>query len=317
MFNPDIALRQDHLPISNMSLGFHVSKTRKKRVCEMPVALKEDMQLLADYGFKPCAQIFVSGPQGFKETLKEADKLAIAALTCNGLKLVIHGAYVDNPWSMNNASIANIRTELKIAARIGATGVIIHLAAKALIEENLKYVIEGITKDACPEVMEALPILWLEINAAKSSPATYETGEKIIALFDRVYKCNTHQAKIGLCIDTAHLFSCGTNLSTYQAAAEWFSYIPQDLMDLGLVMLHLNDSASKCGSGIDRHEQLAVGNIWADYNPTTGHLPFKDSGLAYILNWAESNNIVTILERYEDGIKGDLTLIYSMGFFKN
>jgi hypothetical protein len=55
--------------------------------------------------------------------------------------------------------------------------------------------------------------------------------------------------------------------------------------------------------------------IWRAYHPITGHLPFERSGLNYILEWADSNKIVCILERDDDELHKDLKLIHELGFY--
>lgn len=117
--------------------------------------------------------------------------------------------------------------------------------------------------------------------------------------------------QIGLCIDTAHLFACGTSFRDYNTAYTW-------LMDVAAVtsgapiMMHLNDSASTLGSGRDQHAMLTRGNIWGDF--IDGHQPITDSGLMAVLDWVEENKIVTILERHPDHVEHDLKLIADLGY---
>jgi endonuclease IV len=304
-----------------MPLGFHVSKTvslqGKKHSRKMADALREGMQQLSIYGFqRPVAQIFVSGPQSFTETLSPADKDEVGHLVREqGLTLVIHGAYADHPWNRSPGSIHNIKQEMMIAAQIGATGVIIHLGAGAAQDENLAYCLDKIGD--IDTATRADTILWLEIHTAKSSRFTYETPEKIIDLFRRVKVANVHGLKIGLCIDTAHLFSCGMSLMAHQAATEWLNGVAAGLAADNIpIMIHLNDSASTLGSGKDKHAALTLGNLWGSYNAVTGVLPIAESGLVAVLDWAERNDIVVILERDPELVIRDLALIRGCGYFQ-
>lgn len=301
-----------------MSIGFHVSKSvtvdGKQKSRSMPDALRQDIKLIRDYGVKtPCVQIFVSGPMSFKETLTSDEKLQCRQIMdTGGVSMVIHGAYLDNPWKKKPAAIHNIKQEMRIAAQIGATGVVVHLAAGAFDDDNLKHVIAELGK--LEKGVRDVTTLWLEIHAAKSSDFTYETVEKLQRLFERIAAAGP-QLRIGLCIDTAHLFSCGMALDTYAKATAWLDGLTNALPGVPL-MLHLNDSASKLGSGVDEHAVLTAGHLWGVYNIDTGHLPIEDSGLVAILNWAESNNIMTILERDYEGAIRDLTLINQLGYFQ-
>lgn len=300
-----------------MPLGIHVSKTAvrhgKKKTRLMSSALRDDMDLLREWGIaNPCAQIFVSGPQNYHETLTDAEKDAVERYVREtGIALVIHGAYVDNPWNRAHGAIHNIKQELRIAARLMATGVIVHLGAGAASDDALGAVLTEIS-NLDVNIIDKVT-LWLEIHTAKASAATYETPEKLKRLFDRINALNL-RLKIGLCIDTAHLFACGIALNTHAAAINWLDTL-RELLPTVPLMLHLNDSASQLGSGKDAHAALGHGQLWGAYHPNS-HLPIEDSGLVAILGWAETNDIVTILERDDAGIMQDLALINQLGYFR-
>ncbi|SIP86119.1 AP endonuclease 2 [Pacmanvirus A23] len=299
-----------------MTIGVHVSKTvsmrdNKKKTRKMSEALQDDLGFIKDFNINsPCAQIFVTGPQNYHETMDEEEKNKVRKfIKETGTDVVIHGAYVDFPWKLSYGSIHNIKQEMKIAAHIGATGVVIHLGHGAFSDDVINNVLTQINK--LPDNVLETTVLWLEINAAKSSETTYETPEKLLTLFNKVSTITKNmKLKVGLCIDTAHLYACGISLDTYNKAQQWIEALP----DVP-IMMHLNDSGSVLGSGKDLHAELAKGNIWKAYHPETGHLPFEDSGLCFLLLWAEQNNIMTILERDSEGAIHDLMLITNMGYF--
>jgi endonuclease IV len=310
-----------------MGLGFHVSKTseiaRGKKTRKMNDAIHEDMQLLKRYGFKgDTAQIFVTGPQSYRETLSQDEKDSISAMQRHEhMNLIIHGAYVDAPFGMVGGAVHNIKQEMRIAKEIGATGVIVHLSRLAYVDENLAWVLDHVS-DLSADILDTVT-LWLEINPAKPTEATYETPQKIKRLMDRIENVHLREQqpraerrlKIGICIDTAHLYSCGVALETYEQAREWFETLQELIPDTPL-MLHLNDSGGVLGQGKDIHVSLAQGNIWSKYHPESGTLPFEDSGLCFALGWAEQTDVTVILERNYNGLIDDLTLIRNMDFFQ-
>lgn len=295
----------------------HVSKKgRGSSSRKMHIAISEDMKYMQSYGIKdPCVQIFVAGPKGYKETLTQDEKTQIAKyIREHKTKLVIHGAYVDRPWGGLHAAIENVVRELHCAREIGATGVILHLSAACADDVQMSRALNAL-------VIDNSPIIWLEIHAAKPSAFTYETPQKLRSLFSRIRGYAIKGLRIGLCIDTAHLFACGTNLDTYESAKQWITSVTTVLQEESVdepipVMMHLNDSESKLASGVDKHAPICFGNIWKQYHPTTGHLPFESSGLAYLLQWAQDNNIHTILEQDDDVLHKDLTLIQKLGYFQ-
>lgn len=301
-----------------MSLGMHVSKKgRGTKSRKMNVAIAEDVKYMDTFGIdNPAVQIFVTGPKTFKETLTQEEKDSIRAyVTAHGTPLVIHGAYVDRPWSNLAGPIDNVKLELQIGAYIGATGVIVHLSAGCANDNEFRRALTSIAEVELPRPQ----VLWLETQAAKSSNFTYETPEKVRRLFARIesYGINNPMLKFGLCIDTAHLFACGTSFETIGTAKQWIEEV--SAITLGRqpipVMMHLNDSSSTFGSGIDRHAPILNGNIWSAYHPTTGTIPFENSGLNYILEWADSNKILTVLERDDEDLHKDLKLVHELGFY--
>jgi endonuclease IV len=286
-------------------LGFHIGKNKRS----MPEAICNDIKQICDYDMKPCAQIFVTGPRNNHENLTTNDKRALRAI-CAKFPVVIHGAYVDNPWNKSVGAVPNIKKEIEIAADIGAIGVIVHLGGGANCDETLSEVLTEI--DSMNKNVRGDVILYLEINTAKKSANTFETPEKINALFMRVAALGL-SINIGLCIDTAHVFSCGEALYEYNFTMEWLN----SLTGIHDVIFHLNDSKSSLGSGVDKHQGLTYGNIWSDYNAKNGIHHIRDSGLMAVLEWAENNNCLVILERSDEYLSADIELIHSLGFFKN
>ena len=300
-------------------LGAHVSKTD---YANMSTALNSAFRILRGFGVKtPIAQIFVTGPQNYKETLSAEDKKVIA--TDYAGQIYIHGAYVDHPWSRASASIHNIKQEMRIAAAIGAQGVIVHLSMHANDADNIAHVVNEISKLPADVLRDV--VLFLEVNAAKPTLNTFETPAKLNALMvmvDHAIEAVTATAprqilRVGLCVDTAHLYSCGVALTTRSQAEEWMAAFEKNVLAPRSVplMFHLNDSASKIASGIDRHACLCRGNIWKAYHPADGTLPFADSGLSYLLEWSSAHAIPIILERHKSDTISDLSLLTTAGYF--
>lgn len=298
-----------------MSIGFHVNKTidieGDKRSCTLPEAIEEDIHIITELGMNPCAQIFVIGPRNHNELMDDKDIIKCRHLVDKmKLLLVIHGAYIDNPWNMKPGTIHNIKKEMVIAERIGANGVIIHLAGAAMNDDVLKYIFDHLNK--LDKKVKQRVILWLEIQSTKIHNDNFATPEKIRDLFNLVaiYKGDV---QVGLVVDTAHLHACGVSLDTYDKAMRWLSHT-RLMLDTIPIIIHLNDNKTELGSGTDIHCKLTKGNIWGIYNKTTGYLPIEKSGIAAILKWAKKENSMVIFERSKDGALGDLLLMQELGF---
>jgi endonuclease IV len=294
-----------------MPLGFHVGMIKSSSKTRMHDSIVNNVEFLSKYVNSRCVQIFVTGPRTSKENLTPEDKTAIRNLVATtSLAVVIHGAYIDNPWSGKGISVHNIKVEMRIAAEILATGVIIHLSNNT--NNTLETILDKINE--VEENVKNSVMLWLEINAVKSSADSFETPEKLIALINRVknWQSKNNTLRIGLCIDTAHLHACGVSFESRTAVNSWLDAMPKDIP----YMLHLNDSGSRCGSGKDLHAGLTLGNIWKRYHTeNVAALPIEDSGLVAILMWAELNSVLVILERDTDALEGDLGMIRDLAFF--
>lgn len=73
--------------------------------------------------------------------------------------------------------------------------------------------------------------------------------------------------RVGVCIDTAHAFAAGYDLSTDSGFDDTFQQFEQIVGFEKLYAMHLNDSKKELGSRVDRHESLGDGLI--------GITPFK------------------------------------------
>jgi endonuclease IV len=298
-----------------MALGFHVNKSAEHDIL---AALRKGVDNLKKYGFRrPSAQIFIVGPKGYAQTIKDDGEIEEISrfVKVSGLKLVVHGSYVDYPWSLKTAnSIHNIRREMGLAQRLGATGVIVHLGNGATDPSILGAIFAGLGKLSYKVKQNV--VLWLEINVAKSTPHTFETPDKLGKLFSLLTEKATRGVRVGLCIDTAHLYSCGVGLVTAEQANEWIAKLERRLPGGTPVMMHLNDSFNALNSGLDTHAPLCQGNIWTDYHPQKGRLSIADSGLMSLLEWADSTEMDVILERKEEFLESDLQIISDLNFFK-
>ena len=72
---------------------------------------------------------------------------------------------------------------------------------------------------------------------------------------------SAHPARLCVCVDTAHLFAAGYDISTEAGARETFGRFDRIVGLEHLVALHCNDSKTGLGSRVDRHEHLGKGKI--------------------------------------------------------
>ena len=119
---------------------------------------------------------------------------------------------------------------------------------------------------------EKITIL-LETMSGKGTEIGFKF-EQIKKIIDKV----THNEKLGVCLDTCHIFSAG-----YDIVNELDKVLDEFDSIIGLEKLkavHLNDSMMPFGDKKDRHEVIGEGKIGLDAimdfmtNPRLSHLPF-------------------------------------------
>lgn len=260
--------------------GFHCYK----EALSLEKAIQRDIKLANKHNIIiDLVQVFVVGPRNSIPVNMNYNKVKEQKID-----IYAHGAYVDNSWKTK--SVTNIIQELKICDNINAKGLIIHLSKST--NERFEPVIKKIAENITSKTR-----IYLEINPALPTENTFETPEKINALISKMNAAQKkYNIKLGLCIDTAHLASCGVALKTYGDAKAFFSALYKTP-----IIIHLNDSGTPIGSGQDIHETLTKGTIWQDYNK----LNISKSGLQYIFD----SEFPIILERARAKLPDDLHII--------
>ena len=158
---------------------------------------------------------------------------------------------------LREKSIAALLVELERADALGLSGVVLHPGAHTTDprQRGVERVIEAID-----EVMTAtgdLAVeLWLEATAGQGSCLGNDFDE-LAAMIDGA----ADASRIGLCIDTCHIFAAGYGLRTDAEYAETVAAMEQSFGSGRIRAFHLNDSKHPIGSRKDRHEHIGEGEI--------------------------------------------------------
>ncbi len=90
-------------------------------------------------------------------------------------------------------------------------------------------------------------------------------GTQIGWNFEQIEKIvNLAKGKLGLCIDTCHLFSAGYPINHENGFEKTVAEIERRIGLEKIKVIHLNDSKRELGSKIDRHEHIGLGKIGMD-----------------------------------------------------
>jgi deoxyribonuclease-4 len=96
----------------------------------------------------------------------------------------------------------------------------------------------------------------IETTAGQGTNLGYKF-EEIAAILDR----SKNPDRIGVCIDTCHIFAAGYDLRTAEACEASFGDFERLVGFDKLCGMHINDAKVKLGSRVDRHHSLGQGEI--------------------------------------------------------
>jgi deoxyribonuclease IV len=96
----------------------------------------------------------------------------------------------------------------------------------------------------------------IEITAGQGSGLGYRF-EEVAAIIDKVKQ----PERFGVCLDTAHAFAAGYDISGKKGWDETFTAFDKLIGLDRLMAFHVNDSKKDLGTRVDRHEQIGKGTI--------------------------------------------------------
>lgn len=209
-------------------------------------------------------QIFTKQPNRWAERTVDDDEAARfrAACRAHGIRTAAaHDSYLINlaapDPTLLERSLRSLTAELRRAEALGLDFVVSHPGhatdgdAERGLRQNARAIVDAL--DASPGVARVL----LE-GTAGAGTALGATFEELADLVDRIGQ--HHPDRVGVCLDTAHLWAAGYDLTRLDEVLARFEAI------VGLRHLHfmhLNGSTAAFGSHRDRHADIARGTIGA------------------------------------------------------
>lgn len=194
-----------------------------------------------------------------------------------------HTSYLINPGTNNpgfrEKSIHALSEELGRADQLGLPFLVLHPGAHMgdgeetglnRIASSLDAVFDSLPQGKCRVA--------LEITAGQGSCLGHNF-EQLANLIERS-KC---QERLMVCLDTAHLFEAGFDISNEQGFWDTVKRFDRIIGRDRLAAWHLNDSKTALNSRVDRHEHIGKGKI--------GLAPFRE-----IMRSREFESIPKVLE---------------------
>lgn len=254
---------------NELIIGSHVKFTNDEQLLG---SVKEALSYNAN-----TFMFYTGAPQNTKrspinEELTIASYKLMKEHNINPEKIIIHAPYIVNLGNLENFdfSVSFLKNEVERAHLLGVKNIVLHPGASVRYSksESLSSIIKGLNLilDNNYDVticLETMAGKGTEIGASMEDLKTIIEGIK-------------YQDKIGLCLDTCHLFDSGISLTNFN------TYLDNLDKSIGLKYLkciHINDSKNPIGSHKDRHENIGFGSIGFDtliniiYNDRLKNIP--------------------------------------------
>ena len=206
-----------------------------------------------------CGQIFTHSPRVWREPdidADEAERFRDRSAESDVGPWVIHSSYLVNLCTpkddLREKSIASMQADLDAAATLDIPYVNVHLGAHtgAGVEGGLDNAASALEELDVPDGVTIL----IESDAG-SGTKLGGSFEELAGVLDR---CSLD---LDICLDTAHMFAAGYDLSTSAGVDETFDAFDETVGLEHLRYVHLNDSKHECGTNKDEHAHVGEGLI--------------------------------------------------------
>ncbi len=199
-------------------------------------------------------------PTAFRDEDVEAFREAMSASQIDAV--LIHAVYLLNCASddpdIREKSLVSLTHSLRVGHAIGAHGVVLHPGSAKTGDPAAAVARAGETIAEALAESEACP-LHLE-NTAGAGGTLGRSIDELAALLEAA----GGGERLGLCLDSCHLFASGYDIRTYTGMDALSAEIDEKIGIERVGSLHLNDSQTPLGSNRDRHANIGKGELGED-----------------------------------------------------
>jgi deoxyribonuclease-4 len=209
-------------------------------------------------------QIFASNPTGWSPTRDGEENCRAFAEAARRLDLapvVLHAPYLINLASPDEGnwekSIALLRWTLQRGLLLGASYAVFHVGSHkgTGVEAGVARIAQAIERILPETPPEVTLLLENSVGAGNSLGGDFEhLGATLAAL-------PNYAERLGVCLDTAHLWGAGHDISTEEKALDVLRHFDETVGLHRLKVLHLNDTEKDLGSHRDVHARIGEGII--------------------------------------------------------
>ena len=280
-----------------MILGVHVSGAGK---IYQALDIAHDLGCDTMQMFSRSPQSWRNGsqiaPEEIKEFLLRRKKYKINPV-------FIHISYLINLASpdprLYNGSIQAYIEDIQESEKLGANYIVTHMGSHKETSEDagIKRLVEALNK-ILEETKDSKVGILLENTSGSGSWLGYRFYHQ-----HKIMKGIKEKSRVGLCLDTAHAYLAGYNLSTKVGLDQMINEIEQMVGMKLIKLIHLNDAAGELGCHHDRHDHIGQGHIGL-------------AGMKRIIKHPKLKNIPMILETpksTENSDRENLALVRKLG----
>jgi len=175
--------------------------------------------------------------------------------------VIFHALYLANPATpdvhLRNRTVSALVREMTWCETLGIPRMVLHPGSHMGSGET-----EGIRRVAeCLDTMiETSNSEDVIIDLETTAGSGYSLGGKIEHIRDIVAESRYPQ-RVGICLDTCHLFAAGYDFSSEYAYKDLMTTLHRIVGMDRIGVIHLNDSITPLGSHVDRHTHIGEGTI--------------------------------------------------------
>ena len=194
-----------------------------------------------------------------KEELIESFKSKLGESSIN--PVVAHDSYLINLASPDSKALTRSReaflVEMNRCEQLGIPYLVMHPGSHLGegVDKGLQTIVESF--DWLHQQAEDLQMkVLLECTAGQGTNLGFKF-EHLARIIDGV----KDDHRLGVCLDTCHIFSAGYDISNEEAYNETWKQFDQIIGYDRLKVIHMNDSKKDFGSRVDRHEEIGKGTL--------------------------------------------------------
>ncbi len=210
-------------------------------------------------------QVFVANPRGWATPTGNPaqDERFREECAAESISAWVHAPYLINFGSHTEAtvekSVESLRHSLRRGREIGAKGVVVHTGsatggrpreeALAQVRERMLPLLDELTHADDPYLL-------LESTAGQGFSLCSKAED-----FGPYFDALDHHPRLGICLDTCHIFAAGHDLTAPGGAVDTLDELVATVGEGRLRLIHANDSKDVVGAHKDRHANIGVGHI--------------------------------------------------------